>query len=202
MKRIEKIINKGIACLMPIYQQGKGNATKIIADDGSTYIDSRTTKTILKQVCRYYTIHLEASRDKYGKVLNQRLCVPLALHSSVVLIPLKMRKPLFPRDGAYGYVNLYSIKNVEESKQNTKIQLKEDISVICLHRLNTVIKQINKAKLIASDLFYPINKEEPDELRDFFVEYNSPATRGDIARLRHEIIELQSALKKILQRSK
>lgn len=198
LKKIERILAKGLACLMPVYQPGEGNAAKLIADDGSTFIDSRTIKTVLNLICRYYTIHIEACRDKYGKILNQRLGIPLAVHSAMVLIPLKLRKPLLPKDGAYGYINLYSIESVEEFQKHTRIVLKGGVSVLCLQRLGTVLQQINKAKAIASDLPHSLHGGEADRLHDFYVQYNTPATRGDIARLQREILELRDVLKRTL----
>ncbi|HHY90973.1 MAG TPA: hypothetical protein GX503_04835 [Clostridiales bacterium] len=197
MKNIENILAKGLACLMPVYEPGEGNAVKLIADDGSTFIVPRTIKTVLNLICRYYMIHIEACRARYGKILNQRLGVPLAIHGSMVLIPLKLRKPLLPKDGAYGYVNLYSIEGVEECQNHTRILLKGNVRVLCLQRLHTTLQQINKAKVIAADMPHSPHTGG-DRVHDFYVQYNTPATRGDIARLQLEILELRDILKRTL----
>jgi len=198
LKKIENILAKGLACLMPVYEPGEGNAVKLIADDGSTFVDSRTIKTVLNLICRYYTIHIEACRARYGKILNQRLGIPLAIHSSMVLVPLKLRKPLLPKDGAYGYVNLYSIESVEEYQKHTRIVLKGNVRVLCLQRLSTTLQQINKAKAIAADMPQTLHAWGSDRVHDFYVQYDTPATRGDIARLQREILELRDILKRTL----
>jgi len=198
LKNIENILEKGLACLMPVYEPGQGNAVKLIADDGSAFIVPRTIKTVLNLICRYYTVHIEACRARYGKILNQRLGVPLAIHSSLVLIPLKLRKPLLPKDGAYGYVNLYSIEGVEECQNHTRILLRGNVRILCLQRLSTALQQINKAKAIAVDMPHALYAGGADRVHDFYVQYSTPATRGDIARLQQEILEIRDMLNRTL----
>ena len=200
MKRIEEIIEGGISCLVPIYQQKIGNSTKIIADDGTIYMDQRTIKTVLKALCQYYTIQIEYCRKKYGNMIHQRLCVPILIHSRLLMIPLKMRKPMFEKDGAYGYINLYAINEVAEKEGNTLVRLDNGQEILCLQRLRTVQQHMNKARVIAgSGTYFQHNMVRTDELKEFFEQYNSPATRGDIASLQNEILELTRMLRGVIE---
>ncbi|UMZ74724.1 hypothetical protein [Natranaerofaba carboxydovora] len=55
----------------------------------------------------------------YGESLKQQL-VPLPLTTSLMLVPLKMRKSNKKQDGAYGYVNFYGISEVDREKFKEK----------------------------------------------------------------------------------
>lgn len=202
MKEIEEIIEKGISCLMPVYQTGVGNATKLIIDDGTVMIDQRTVKTILSIIAKHYTIHIQACRAKYGKLIHQRLSVPILIHNRLLLIPFKMRKPKFQKDGAHGYINLYAIEEIKEANQYTIIRLKNGIEVTCLHRMRTALQHINKAKIVEREAYKHERYDEEYRFHEFYIQYNSPATKGDIARLQKEILELREVLKKIIIHSK
>lgn len=199
MDKIIEIIEAGISCLIPVYQQDIGNGTKLIGEDGTCYVDRRTIKTVLKILCQYYTIHIEAYRAKYGKLVNQRLGVPIFIHPHLMLLPLKMRKPLFVKDGAYGYVNLYAIENMKEKDGHTRIILHNDVEIICLHRIRTVQQHLNRAKVIAANqIHYSPKNDTQDAFHEFYTQYNSPATKGDIAHLQREIFALRDVLKKVI----
>ncbi|QEK11301.1 hypothetical protein FQB35_02350 [Crassaminicella thermophila] len=199
MRDIEEILDKGICCIIPIYKTGIGNSTKLIIDDGTVIIDKRMVKTILSIIAKYYTIHIQACRAKYGKMLHQRLCVPIFIHNKLLLIPFKMRKPKFPKDGAHGYINFYSIEEIKETNKYTIVRLKNGIEVTCLHRMRTVLQHINKAKLIEREA-YANGRYDEQKFHEFYIQYNSPATKGDIARLQKEILELREILKKMIKK--
>lgn len=191
MKKLKMIIEKGVCCLIPIYQPNVGNATRIITKDGENYIDQRTIRTVLRILCRYYTIHMEACREKYGKILNQEINVPMFIHKGLVLIPMKMRKPLFPKDGAYGYVNLYDIEDIEKRDKMTAVFLKNGCEVLSLHGIKTVKDHINRGRIVGGE-------NEEIEFDEFYNQYNYPATKGDIARLQREILDLREVFKKVI----
>lgn len=198
MKKVENIIEMGICCLIPIYQANIGNATKLITENGQSFIDKRTTKTVLKIIAKYYTIHIEACREKYGKIIHQRLNVPICLHDKLLLVPFKMRKPKFTKDGALGYINLYDIEELKEKDNNTMIKLKSGVIIKLLNKIKTVQKHINEAKVVAGERLSYSRRNMGYEVQEFFKEYNSPATRGDVLNLQKEILELRDALKKAL----
>lgn len=186
MKIFEEMIKEGISCLIPVYEDEKGNCTKIITDEGRTYVDGRILKTVLKAVCQYYTVQIEYCRKKYGELLHQKIGIPILLHRGLLLIPIKMRKPLFSKDGAYGYINYFAIQSVTEEDGGTMVLLNNDHKIKCLQKIRSVHQYITKAKvIIASEqaLFNSLNEE------NFLQQYNAPATRGDIASLKREIRE-------------
>ncbi len=200
MKKLEEIIDEGISCLIPIYETGNGNCTKIISNNGNQFTDRRTLKTVLRSLCQYYTIQVEYCRKKYGKLLQQSICIPILIHNKLLLIPLKMRKPLFEKDGAYGYVNFHEIKSIEDKNGTTIIKLNNGLDVTCIQKIKSVKQYITKAKLVASS-GYDLNLlDKPEKAKEFFQQYNAPATKGDIAFLQKEILELGKILKGVAEK--
>ncbi|MFT9494644.1 hypothetical protein [Anaerosolibacter sp.] len=197
--KFDQIIEKGIYALEPTYMPSKGNVTKIIGADGSIYIDSRVVKTVLKSICKHYAVHIEHCREKYGKMINQRLSVPLPIHKDLLLIPVKVRKPMFANDGACGYINLHGIEVIQGKDENTVFVLKNGAEIECMHRLRTVYQHVNNARLIARQYsLFGDDQEGYDRVHEFYELYHTPATKGDIELLKKEVLELIAVLKKSL----
>ncbi|MCT4604643.1 MAG: competence protein ComK [Marinisporobacter sp.] len=198
MKHIEDMIKLGICVLCPTYEKNVGNVTRIITKDGKIFMDQRTMKTILKVIAKYHEVHIETYREKYAKMLHQRLNLPIFLNKKLLLVPFKMRRPKFKKDGAKGYINLYDIEKIIEKETNTLVKLKNNIEITVLSKLKTVQNQINKAKFIEREVDLKTKDDPLNEIEDFYTEYKRPATKGDVARLQEEIEKLADALKNIL----
>jgi hypothetical protein len=196
MKDIEKAIEEGLCCLIPIYKDSMGNVTEIITEDGKEYIVYKALKTILKLICKYYGVDINAIRQKYGNIVNQKIIVPLPLSYDVLLIPFKMRKPIFLKDGSYGYINIFSIEEIYEKDKITKIMLTNGKEVKCFNKLKTAKEHLNKGKIILNDASFKFRYNTTFDNYYFYEEFNSPATKGDIAVLKKEIVEIKETLMK------
>lgn len=196
MKDIDKILEKGLSCLMPVYKNDFGNVTEIIDIDGQICIIYKTIKTILKLICKYYGADINSVRQKYGKLINQRNMVPLPLSHDLILIPFKMRKPVFLKDGSYGYINIFSIENIYSKNEITFIKLINGQEVKCLSKLKTAKEHYNNGKVILNDISFKSQYNPSHDIYYFYEEFNSPATKGDIAVLKKEIFEIKETLKR------
>ncbi|MEW9123319.1 MAG: hypothetical protein AB2421_11480 [Thermotaleaceae bacterium] len=197
MDKITELIEIGIGSLIPIYDGDMGNATKIVTADGQIYIEDKVLKTVLRILCKYYTVHIESCREKYGRMLHRRLGVPLPIHSRLLLVPFKMRKPMFNKDGAYGYVNLYDIDRIEEKRGQGVISLQSGVDIPCLHKVHTMQQHINQARLVAGNIpLYQRVEAVKEDGEDFYEVSQRPATKADIAILKNEIVELRRVLKR------
>ncbi len=196
MKDIDKIISKGVCAVIPIYSDEFGNATKIMTKDGTSHLIDRTIRTILKLICQYYGVDIISTRKKYGKIINMRNVIPIPLSHNLVLIPFKMRRPISLKDGSYGYVNYFLIEEVYREEGQTIIKLKNNNKLKCLCELKTAKDHLNKGKIIVNDVSfknqYNVNQSNYYHHR----EYDSPATKEDIAVLQKEIVEIKETLKK------
>ncbi|MDW7730116.1 MAG: hypothetical protein SCJ94_08965 [Bacillota bacterium] len=112
---ILEAIFPNIVALEPYYSKDGGNATRIYTASGEIIIDKRRIRTVLKQLARHYNADVAYLRQKYGKIVNCNLIVPLPLSLHLVLVPLKMRLPKFEQDGATGYINACAVTRIEAS---------------------------------------------------------------------------------------
>lgn len=196
MKGINNIMDRGLCCLRPKYEGHYGNVTEIITGDGEKCIIYKTLKTILRIICRYYGLDLKTIRTKYGSIVNQKNIVPLPLSHDLVLLPFKMRKPIFIKDGSYGYVNIFYIEDIYEEGNSTKIRLSSGQKITCLNTLKTANDHLNKGKVIINDNAFKTRYNVSPRNYYFYEEFDSPATKGDIAILQKEIVEIKERLKK------
>ncbi|RKD21907.1 ComK protein [Caminicella sporogenes DSM 14501] len=195
MKFIEEISKKGVSCLLPIYKDEFGNITEIIDKSGETYTAYKTLKTVLKLICKYYGVDIKSVRQKYSKIINRKNIIPLPLSQDLILIPFKMRKPIFLKDGSYGYINIFSIENIYSKKGNTIIKLYNEKEITCISKLKTAREHYNNGKAILNDISFKSQYNPVLDINYLYEELNSPATKGDIAVLKKEIKEIKETLK-------
>ncbi|KUO53088.1 MAG: hypothetical protein APF76_14955 [Desulfitibacter sp. BRH_c19] len=100
---------QNINCLVPIYSENGANMTEVHLDDGTVAIDGRKICTVIKNLAKFFTVDVETARAKYSKLVDRKLSVPIPLHQDLVLVPVKIRKPIAREDGAWGYVVLSKI---------------------------------------------------------------------------------------------
>ncbi len=100
---------RNINCLVPVYNEDGANVTQVHLDDGTVLTDGRKICTVVKSLAKFFTVHVEMARAKYSKLIDRKISVPIPLHQDLVLVPVKMRKPIAREDGAWGYVVLSKI---------------------------------------------------------------------------------------------
>ncbi|RKD32364.1 hypothetical protein BET03_03165 [Thermohalobacter berrensis] len=191
---MEKLLDEGIMAIVPVYINMKGNVTKIITREKNEFQTNRSIKTFLRILASFYGVDLRVSRKYYGKLIGAKNIVPFYFDRDNILVPVKVRKPISKNDGAFGYINLKYIREVKEKKKTVNIILEGNISIKCLQSYRTVIKHIRDAKILKRVCSY----NEPlvmEERANFYKEYNKPATKGDIAVLRNEILDIKNTLK-------
>ncbi len=99
-----------LAALVPCYAENGGNCTKIYTLNGEAALDQRTVKWNLRRLARRFCIDLEASRSRYGELLDWRQGVPIPFSAALVLVPLKIRCTVGKNDGASGYFNAAAVE--------------------------------------------------------------------------------------------
>jgi|GEM_PF-6108540 len=70
--------------------------------------------TVMEHLFYDSLVNLQASMEYYGNLLNLRRNVPLVLDEDRIFLPVKVRKPLFKNDGAYGFVRLDMVASVKD----------------------------------------------------------------------------------------
>jgi hypothetical protein len=182
----------------PEYFQGMGEVTRIIVPEGQDQILSMTMRSFRNNLCRFYSIDYYSLRRKYGQIIGSVNCVPLPISSTKVFIQLKVRTPRFRNDSAMGYLDMVSIAQLREARDNrkTEIVLKDGRKLEVLCSMATVKKHIKNARLVLEH--YRNEKgltAYPEVLERLYSNLDKPATKGDIVILAREILTIKNSLK-------
>ncbi|HHV38406.1 MAG TPA: hypothetical protein GXX70_02795 [Tepidimicrobium sp.] len=187
-----------IVALVPSYVELKGNCTTIYTKEGDSYDVYKTLNTVLKWLANYYLTDLKAVRKYCYEILALKVLVPIPFNNGNVFIPIRVRRPLFKHDGSIGYVDLEYIDKTEEieeedDKKVTDMHLKNGITIRCLNSKETVDKHIRNGYIMQK--FWSDRAAPRVDKKNFYKEYDKPATKGDIALLMKEIIRLRELLR-------
>lgn len=191
---LEDIVLRELMAFLPVYLAMKGNCTLLYTNCGGIYEIEKTIRTVLNQLSHFYLVDLKAAKKYYGDLLAIKNLVPIPFNKDNVFVPIKVRKPLFKNDGSLGYVNIRYIKKVSKLKDNTIIYLTNDNTIECLNSIETVNKHI-KNGYIVEKLWEEKQSSTFVNEYNFYEEYNLPATKGDIALLREEILKIKENIK-------
>lgn len=190
----EDIIMGDIIAFLPVYIEMKGNCTLLHNKQGKSYEVSKTVRTILNQLSDFYLINLKTTREHYGDILSIKNLVPIPFNEDNVFIPVKFRKPICRNDGSVGYININYIKKTSKSKYGSIIYLKDDNTIKSLNSLETINRHI-KNGYIVKKLWKEKQSSTLTNEYDFYKDYDMPATKGDIAILRKEILAIRETMK-------
>lgn len=191
---MEKIIEKGIEAILPVYLKDRGNCTAIYTREDK-FILEKTIKTTISNICKYYHLDLKASNESYGNLLSIKKYPPIPFTYNQIFIPIKTRIPIAKHDGAYGYVNINSIEKISRSKSKdiSRIYLSNNRVIEVYSKDSTILRNINNGaivkKILANENTSMIHEEE-----SLYTAEDRVATKKDIAMVYREIMGLKSKL--------
>jgi len=197
-KLLEDIVDEGLACLVPEYLKAVGNVTRVVSIKGEDIVEKKSVKSILRRLARIYAVDIISLRSKYGKIIGQKNIVPLPFSSELILVPFKTRTPMAPWDGTIGYISYSQIEKIkEDSEDGVIIALKCGLSIKALCRKATAEKHLRDAGVVCRAYMdmYRRHEQQSIVIRDIYEAYSQPATKGDIALLTRELMELKERLK-------
>ena len=154
-----------IAALEPCYILDQGNLVRVHKRDGSTFLNHRSMKAVIRNICACYNADLRTLAANYGHYLHCKQDVPIPLSPALVLVRLKMRRPMYENDGATGYVNLRDVTGISapgpdrEQEASCLVDLKGGGSVPSLFSEDNVRRRLAMAKL-ALDRFLALQGRE------------------------------------------
>lgn len=190
MIEIDKILMNKIIAILPIYLDTKGNSTKIIVENKEDMLIYSRTIRVLKSIAGYFTLDLRKVRNEYGKIIESKNMVPIPLTKRDILIPMKTRTPISKNDGSIGYFNLKYIEDILKKDKEIYIKFITGREIKVLNSERTIIKHINDGKLVKQSY-----KEKFDShIKEESLNYNTPATKEDIALLIRELVDIKKRL--------
>jgi len=138
-----------VEAIIPIYGRNGGNATLVYDLNGQKLTLNKSVKSYLVTLARDIGKDVYNVRKMSKKALRRTNGVPLVFSECVVLIPVKVRKPITKSDGSYGYINLACIEDIINNENTTTIKLINNINIealITTKTLNTKIIESNYLK--------------------------------------------------------
>ncbi|NLO81545.1 MAG: hypothetical protein GX094_00550 [Clostridiales bacterium] len=202
MKNLSKYFAEGVSALLPVYVKGVGDSTLLITSDGEKRMIHRKLKTVIKRLVSQYSYDVVSLHKKYGELISQKYKIPLPLHPNLILIPFKTRKPRIQGDYTYGYVNYKCINKYLPTDKHSRIVLDNGFEIPLLQSYYTTRKNILNAAIIAKEFirqYYGMQELKVD-LQSINDDFNSPATRSDIAMLNYSMGKLLQIIESLLSK--
>ncbi|NPV26493.1 MAG: hypothetical protein HPY81_03345 [Firmicutes bacterium] len=150
-RKVEELYNE-LTALCPVYQPGLGDATEIITNNGGHYLDRRTIRGVRNALARQFALDQQAAREIYGELVGRRALVPLPLSIHLILIPVKLRRPVTANDSAYGYVAVNQVSGLVTSPvypRGCRLQLLNGYCLDSPSSRETVSRTLGDGRLIA-----------------------------------------------------
>ncbi len=189
---MEKYIEKGLMAFVPVYLDMKGNSTILYTFSSGKIEVYKSIRTFLNGLGKYFLLDLKQSNKYYGELLGSNNGVPIPFNKDNIFIPVKVRRPISKNDGSLGYINIKYIEKVVEEDGQGIVYLKFNIKIKSLNTTKTIEKHIREGHIVGK--FYEEKHGTIYEIDDFYSQSDKPATKGDIALLRQEILSIRETL--------
>lgn len=135
----------GVVALVPVYEAGVGDVTRIYFDEGSR-TEPLKISSVAKRICAGRFIDYEELRLCVHEASGIRNMIPLLLEEDV-LVPFKVRKPLTKNDRSFGYFSLMSLKELKCVEEGVEIRMENGAVLNAICSKQTLEKHIRAAKL-------------------------------------------------------
>lgn len=152
-----QMTNKEILYVIPLYKEGEGDITKILLEGGIEKYNPFHIRTFIRRLAFDHYMDLKSLKRSLQEQLGQKNILPYPFHSKLILLPLKVRKPLLKKDGAFGYINFIWVKEVLKEGKHCRIIFYDGSELEVLQQYHSV-----KAKMMQGawlqDCFIPQNQ--------------------------------------------
>lgn len=162
----EEMGSKEILYAIPVYKDGRGDITKILFQGGKKRYRSIHIRTFIKKVAYENYIDIFSLKKILQEQLGQKNILPYPIHSELIFIPMKVRRPRLKKDGAYGYINFIWIKSIEKRGEYSRIYFRDGCYLDVLQHIQSINRKMMQGTWLR-DCFLPrftyptgANKEE------------------------------------------
>lgn len=138
MKGEPIMMEKEILYAIPVYQEGQGDISKILYEDGKEIYRPFHIRTLIRKIAYENYTDLVSLKRKMREQLGQKNILPYPVHSRLILIPVKVRKPRLKKDGAFGYINYVWVEEVQEEEKYCTILFKDHSRLKVLQHYHSV----------------------------------------------------------------
>src|SRR5690554_2710682 len=154
MKGKDKITNDEIIYAIPKYIDDQGDLSMILNEKGKKLTMPFHIRTLIRRLAYENYTDLVSVRRRLQEQFGQKNMLPYPLHSRLILMPVKVRKPRLKKDGAFGYINYVWVEDIQKQDKYCTILFKNKCNLKVLQQYQSV-----KAKMIQGawiqDCFLP-----------------------------------------------
>lgn len=195
MKNIEELVANEIIAIIPLYIDMKGNSTKVITNKQDEVCIYKSIRAFISLLARYFMVDLNSSRKYYGEILGCTNIIPLPFNKDNIFVPLKVRKPVSKNDGSFGYFNIKFVNDIIKRSNKVYVSLENEMLIEILQGIDSAKKNIRNGNIVKQSYCERTGITVMEE-QGFYGEFNKPATKGDIAALRNELMDIKIKLLK------
>lgn len=174
---------------IPVYDNG--NVVIAITRDGQDVRIDKSIRSLLNSLLRKNSIDIHLLRKNLSEYTERKIFIPIPLSADIVLIPVKVRKTIIANDGAYAYVDLYSIEKVYGDK-DCKIALRCGREITSLESEKAVYSRMKAGSIILNEFSSRLlcGGSLKEQMSGLTHSMDKPLTKRDMYLMAYEIMKL------------
>ena len=134
-----------ISAVLPEYDENGNNLCRVIYWDGEDDLVRVGMETFLSRCAFAHGTHLGYLRQVAREYLNVDNRLPLVMSEHFVLVPVKTRRLIGPKDGCHGFIDQASVADFDEDE----ICLHNGLRIPYLSVRRTLTQKMQHASLLA-----------------------------------------------------
>lgn len=186
-------LTQGMWGIIPMYGQDGCNGSTLLFNNGPPLKVGKKVQSVIKAICALYQKDVNLVRKYASQFTGIKSLNPLPITPEVILVPVKIRKPVGKNDGATGYIFHLAIDAVKANDSGCILHLKDNTQLQVLDSVSTMKRRINITNMI-----YKIIKDRTFAgycLEEMSAVYDKPATKGDIIMLSQSMVNFINMIK-------
>lgn len=109
-----------IMTIKPVYIEGKGDCTEVIATSSGRVLIEKKIKTVMEEIMENRLISYKFLNKRIKEITGVNKLYPIYPTYLEMFIPMNIRTPMISGDAAYGYINENYIDSIYKGVIKTK----------------------------------------------------------------------------------
>jgi hypothetical protein len=179
----------------PKYISSRGEATDIAFADKRIETEYRTMKTVIRNIFLKARVDKNAVKLRGSEITGKKILVPLYVNSRILLLPLKMRKPIVRGDVSYGYVNYFAIDEISEDDLHCRIRFFNGLTLQVLGSGASIRRACGDASMVSKADCFRVDLGIANKQRKYFYgDGENPATKAEVEEWKREMWVIREVL--------
>lgn len=133
-----------VDAIMPAYDENGANISYLILSNGERLPVDMNVRKFLDKWLAHFKLTLHGCHIWASLTNNYRKLNPILVNKDIIMLPVKVRNGVSPKDGSYAYVKYASIEDVDKDH----IVLANGTSINYISKYITIDKKMKEALLL------------------------------------------------------